>query len=87
MTQEHLGEQDPRLENPNEYFGEKYGDALVKYGGFPRMPLSVLIQEETKVRGDDVNKNPKKRAKVIIDMLKESEDLEPEDDITIEGDE
>jgi hypothetical protein len=76
-------EPDPRLENPDQYFAERYGDVTVKYGDHT-LPLRTALEFENLARTpEDIQSDPKeRRANVFISMLREAEALDPEDDIT-----
>ena len=83
MTPERLGEQDPRLIDPDRYFVEKYGDIVVKYGEH-ELPLKSALQFEqlARTREDIESDSKERRANVYIGMMRDAGSLEEADDIT-----
>lgn len=82
---ERAPEQDPRLENPDRYFAERYGAVVVRYGDHA-LPLSAALQFENLARSpEDIRNDPKeRRANVFIGMLRDAGALDSADDVTYE---
>lgn len=76
------GEQDPRLTNPDQYFLEKYGNVVIRYGEH-ELPLSAALQFENLARSpEDIESDPKeKRANIFIGMLRHAGVLDATDDV------
>lgn len=83
ITNPLTGEQDPRLINPDQYFVEKYGSVVIRYGEH-ELPLSTALQFENLARSpEDINRDPKeRRANIFIGMLRDANALDTSDDIT-----
>ena len=77
------GGQDPRLEDPDQYFLEKYGDVIIKYGEH-ELALNTALQFENMARSpEEIQNDPKeKRANIFIGMLRDAGALDPVDDVT-----
>jgi hypothetical protein len=75
-------ELDSRLANPDQYFAEKYGAVVVRYGKH-ELPLSAALQFEHLARSpEDIDNDPKeRRANVFIGMLRDTGALDPADDV------
>lgn len=82
---EQIPDQDPRLANPDQYFGDRYGDVVITYGKYVG-PLGVALKFEHTMRSPEkIANDPKEqRANMMIGMLREAGALDPEDDITYE---
>lgn len=77
---------DPRLEDPDKYFGEKYGEVEILYRNGRTMKLGAGLEAERLIRGADAMDNlppetKRKRAIECIKMLREAGALDPTDDI------
>lgn len=78
-------QQDPRLANPDQYFVDRYGAVVVKYGEH-ELPLGAALQFENLARSpEDIRNDPReRRANVFIGMLRAVGALDPADDVTYE---